>query len=147
MGSYIDTVYVEGHIRSRHLVELTDTKGGSDVIDSTIIDDAISFAESMIEMKIAKYYVVPVTGPARILNILRFWSLQLVLWRLYQNLMKAVPEHVQVWYDDVMDELDKINKGEADLTGAGAQSGPAIAIAVDKTSNDVVYTQDTIDLY
>jgi len=146
VGSYIDTEYITTRVKDRYIVDLTDLNGGG-VINETLLDETITTAESMINVKLANRYTVPVTTPAHVLNVLRHWTLQISKYLLYHYLMQQVPEDLAAVYNDIIDELNDIHAGKVQLEGATGKASPGIALVTDKTTTDVVFNDDMTSRY
>jgi phage gp36-like protein len=91
------------------------------------LTSALSSAEAQIDGKVGTRYQVPVdtTLSANLANHLKWMTLQLAGWILWQAFPREeIPARVTAGYDNVKDQLDDIQAGEAVLASAVELASP-----------------------
>lgn len=104
------------------LVQLTDrAQPPTDVIDSPVLDAAISDASEVIDSYVAGRYQVPLSPvPAPV----RRWCADISVYYLHSS---GVPEHIRTAYEDALAALKDVAKGTIQLQAAGVETSAPVA--------------------
>lgn len=122
MGVYASKQNMLDQYGEEHLIELTDRADPptGEIVDS-ILDAALADADVTINSFISKRYTAPVAGGS---PALRRPAEQLAYYYLHRD---NYPDTVRQGYEDAMDYLKQISRGEIvlDVAGVEPQSSPA----------------------
>lgn len=117
-------------------------RDGDGEIDATVITDAITDADSIIDLHVRGRYAVPLSPvPAEILGV----SCAIARYKLYEN-GNDVPDVAKEGFKSAMALLRSIADGTAVLTSAPASSSDPAATSgeVETSGDDPVFTSDSL---
>lgn len=123
--SYIVQADLLADIPNDVLIQLTDdNKDGS--VDSSVVTDAITRAQSEVDGYLATKYSVPIAAPPQLVKSL---TATLTCYRLFGRRGRGVPEDWGKRYDDAVRTLTNISKGlvKLDVEPPPAESSTATA--------------------
>ncbi len=128
-------------VPEKDILQLTDDSGLG-VIDQVKVDDAISYADQLIDGYLRGRYPLPLTTvPGLIKNL----SSDLALFHLYSRRIELeMPESMMAKYKNAIKLLEQIQKGliSIGIETAGSSAG---SYKTNKTSADRKFSKDVLD--
>lgn len=110
--SYCSINDIQSVIANDDLVQLTNDTGG-DSVDTTKIEDAISYVESIIDGYLRGRYSVPLTT---VPDAIKYLAVDFVVYRLYSRRVNTeAPDNVLKKFYDVIKTLQDMQKGAFSL--------------------------------
>lgn len=94
-------------IPEQHLINLTNDSALASEINTIKINDAIEYADELINSYLRNKYVLPLKFIPQIIVQL---SSDIAVYRLYSRRPQELPKHIQTNYDEAKKILEKIQK-------------------------------------
>lgn len=131
------------YLPEEDLVQLTDD-AGTGAIDPAKTAEAIAAADALIEGYTRGRYVVPFDP---VPDLIRQLSARLTLYELFNRKQALkVPDQIRKTYEDQLNLLDRLRKGEVTLNvTAVSAGGVASDYRTSKTDSDRIFTKTTLD--
>lgn len=128
-------------VPEKDIIQLTDDNGLG-VVDQVKADDAISYADQLIDSYLRGRYPLPLTTvPGLIKNL----SADIALFHLYGRRIELnIPESIMAKYKNAIKLLEQIQKGLISL-GIESASSSAGSYKTNKTSADRTFSKDVLD--
>ncbi len=127
------------------LIQLTDD-AGSGVVDTDVVDDAIDYADQLIDGYLRGRYTLPLST---VPSFLKKLSIDLVIFYLYGRRPEIGNDNVAKKYVNTVRLLEQIQAGKISL--GSAESGGDIAgkeeYRTNKTSDDRTFSKSTLDAF
>ncbi|MCZ6654863.1 MAG: DUF1320 domain-containing protein [Planctomycetota bacterium] len=119
MGNYASTAELETRFADTTEVEVLTNQAIGSGVDTAVLDDVIEVAEGEIDSALAQRFLTPVdvTLDTSLDALLKSKTLDLAEFYLYRRGSKASQLAIDQ-HQEVLDWLDKIQKGERRLVGA-----------------------------
>lgn len=132
-------------IPEANIIQLTDD-AGTGAIDTAKVDDAVSYADQIIDGYMRGRYTVPLS-PAPFL--IRKLSVDLAIFHLYSRKLELeMPEAMMARYKNAIKVLEQIQKGLISLGIESADSGPGQGYyKTNRTSEDRIFDRETLEKF
>ena len=130
------------------LIQLTDDDD-TGIINESIVNSAISYAETTINGYISSRYTLPLS---EIPELIKTFSVDLSIYRLHsRRFMLDMPESLEIRYKNIIKELEKIQKGMINLNIKEPDNTEKVAdhneFYCSKTSEDRLFPKSLLDKY
>lgn len=130
------------------LIQLTDDNN-TGIVNETIVNATISYAETTINGYISSRYTLPLS---EIPELIKTFAVDLSIYRLHsRRFMLDMPESLEVRYKNVIKELEKIQKGTISLNIKEPDNTEKVAdhneFYCSKTSEDRLFPKSILDTY
>lgn len=127
-----------------NLIQLTDD-AGSGVVDADVVDEAITYADQLIDGYLRGRYTLPLST---VPSFLKKLSIDLVIFYLYGRRPEIQNENVEKKYTNVIRILEQIQAGKITLgTDDAGNIEKAGEYKTNKTSESRIFPYDSLALF
>ena len=135
-------------ISEAELIQLTDDND-TGTINESIVNSAISYAETTINGYISSRYTLPLS---EIPELIKTFAVDLSIYRLHsRRFISDMPESLEIRYKNIIKELEKIQKGTINLNINEPDNTAKISdndeFFCNKTSTDRLFPKSLLDKY
>ena len=141
--AYSTLTDIEKSLPQDIIIQLTDDTN-SGLVDSSVVDEAIAWADDVIDNHVRGKYPVPLNP---VPDIIKKISVDLSIYFLYNRRFETdIPDGILTRFKNTMAMLDKIQKGQI-LLAVDTTNKNTSEIRVNKTSDDREFGADTWEKY
>ncbi|MEW5745278.1 MAG: DUF1320 domain-containing protein [Nitrospirota bacterium] len=128
----------------KNIIELTDDDGLG-VVDQTKVDEAIAYADQLIDGYLRGRYSLPLST---VPGLIKQLSVDLAIFHLYgRRFEMELPEGIMARYKNAIKLLEQIQKGLISLGIESASTGSQGIYKSNKTSDDRTFSKDILDTF
>ncbi len=141
---YCTLTDIKAHIPEDNLIQLTDDENLG-IVNQTRIDEAISYADEMIDGYLRGRYTLPLSP---VPGLIKKLSVDISIYYTYQRRLELImPEAMENRYKNAVKILEQIQAGKISLGTAGGDSPEPGQYKTNKTSEDKVFDKETLDTF
>lgn len=132
-------------IPEQNIVQLTDDTGAG-TLDQAKVDDAIAYAEQLIDGYLRGRYTLPLST---IPGLIKMLSVDLAVFHLYSRRFELeMSESMMAKYKNAVKLLEQIQKGLVTLGIESADTGPGQGhYKTNKTAEDRTFSKDVLEQF
>jgi phage gp36-like protein len=132
-------------IPESNIIQLTDDSG-TGAIDQVKVDEAIAYAEQLINGYLRGRYPVPLSP---VPELIRHLAVDLAIFHLYSRRFELeMPESMMAKYKNAIKLLEQIQKGLITLGIESADTGPGQGYyKTNKTAEDKTFSKDVLNKF
>jgi phage gp36-like protein len=136
---------IKKSIPEANIVQLTDDTG-TEVIDQTNVDKAISVADSIIDGYMRGRYSIPLSTVPELIKTI---AIDIAIYKLYERRLKLeMPEAMMARYKNALKMLEQIQKGLIKLGIESPETGPGQGhYKTNKTTDDRLFNKSLLERF
>lgn len=144
--AYCTVEDIKTMLPEEQLIELTDDSQPPVEVQTSIVQDAISYSDAIIDGFLGSKYTVPLSPVS---ELIKNYSVDISCFRLYSRRPDVdMPEGIKTNYENALKFLEKIQKGIFQLEGVSGEASSGLGEYVtNKTASSKVFNADTWSLY
>ena len=131
-------------ISNETLAQVSQDQTGAQGVNESRVSSAIVDADSLIDFYLGSRYTVPFNPVPVIIKIL---SVNIAIFNVYKaKFDNEIPKEIRNLYTESLAMLDKIKAGEFEIKDGEQINGGDFTVLTNIDEDDIVYTQELIDL-
>lgn len=142
MAAYITRSELESRFGAQEIADLLDDNrdGSESATEAETLTSAVADASNLIDGYLASRYTLPLVSVPEIVKV---WAADIARYKLWEQ---RAPEEVRQRYEDALNQLKDLARGNIALPPGsdGSTPGTSIAGAIDGFSEERIFTMDSL---